>query len=260
ARFSIIHVLETNPEIETEGLKYVEKIEREAREHLDTIKRMAAEENIECEVVVRRDDQPHRAIADEAEKRNADVIVMGRRGRSALDRMFIGSVTSKVIGYAPCNVLVVPRAAVINCKRILVANDGSKYGEAAAAKAIDIAKRCGSELIAVSVVPSEMLSNISPDTGFTQEQIELMTREMLAVSERSVTSVVTAAQQAGVKVEQLVLGGRPYETIVETAKEKRCDLIVVGSHGRTGLKKLFMGSVAERVIGLSPCAVLVVKK
>jgi nucleotide-binding universal stress UspA family protein len=53
--------------------------------------------------------------------------------------------------------------------------------------------------------------------------------------------------------------GRPADAIIETAKEQNADLIVVGSHGRTGLNKLLMGSVAERVIVLASCAVLVVK-
>jgi nucleotide-binding universal stress UspA family protein len=60
-------------------------------------------------------------------------------------------------------------------------------------------------------------------------------------------------------VKAFVLSGKPADAIIETAKDKNADLIVVGSHGRTGLEKLLMGSVAERVIVLASCAVLVVK-
>jgi hypothetical protein len=55
------------------------------------------------------------------------------------------------------------------------------------------------------------------------------------------------------------LSGKPAEAIIETANEKSADLIILGSHGRTGIERLLMGSVAERVIVMSSCAVMVVK-
>lgn len=259
AKFSVIYVLETNPEFETEGLKFVEKMEVAAREHLEAIRKMAAEQNVECETLVRRTDQPHKAIIEAAEKMSADVIVMGRHGKSGLEKVLIGSVTAKVIGYSPCNVLVVPRDAQISCKSILVATDGSKYSEMAATKAIDIAKRCKSNLTALSVAPSELLANVDADTGYTQQQLDILAKEIFDMSEKSVKSVEIAALKEGLQVERIVMGGRPYEGVVETAKKKKSDLVVIGSHGRTGFKKFLMGSVAERVVGLAPCAVLVVK-
>jgi nucleotide-binding universal stress UspA family protein len=71
--------------------------------------------------------------------------------------------------------------------------------------------------------------------------------------------VKDAAQKEGVTVQAFVMTGKPADAIIETAKDKSADLIIIGSHGRTGLEKLLMGSVAERVIVLSPCAVLIVK-
>jgi nucleotide-binding universal stress UspA family protein len=56
-----------------------------------------------------------------------------------------------------------------------------------------------------------------------------------------------------------IVEGRPYEAIIETAREKGVDLIVMGSHGRTGMERLLMGSVTERVVGHADCAVLIVK-
>jgi nucleotide-binding universal stress UspA family protein len=71
--------------------------------------------------------------------------------------------------------------------------------------------------------------------------------------------VKEAAQKEGVAVKAFVLSGRPADAIIETAQEKNADLIVLGSHGRTGVERLLMGSVAERVIVLASCPVLVVK-
>jgi hypothetical protein len=169
----------------------------------------------------------------------------------------MGSVTARVIGYAPCTVLVVPKAAQFECRNILTATDGSRYGDAAAAEAISMAKQCGSRLTVLSVVPSESISPM--DIVASQMQRELIAEQELQAAERNVKKVKDAAEKEGVKADGLVLGGKPSEAIIETAKEKNADLIVLGSHGRTGVEKLLMGSVAERVIVLSSSAVLVVK-
>jgi nucleotide-binding universal stress UspA family protein len=150
----------------------------------------------------------------------------------------MGSVTAMVIGHAPCNVLVVPLHAKVECRNIILATDGSKYSEAAASEAIGIAKRCGSFLIVISVASSEA--------------------EIASVQD-NVNKVSETAEKEGIKTTSVVTKGKPYEAIVETAKQKKADFIVVGSHGRTGLARLLMGSVTERVIGHTEVAVLVVK-
>jgi nucleotide-binding universal stress UspA family protein len=84
--------------------------------------------------------------------------------------------------------------------------------------------------------------------------------ENLPVAKESIDMVREVAEREGIKVEALTLKGEPYEVIVKTAKQKNAGLIVVGSHGRTGVERLLMGSVTERVIGHSGTAVLVVRK
>lgn len=78
-------------------------------------------------------------------------------------------------------------------------------------------------------------------------------------AEKNVKRAKQHAEENGLAVKGFILSGRPYNAIIETAKEERANLIVVGSHGRTGISRLLMGSVAERVIGLAECPVLVVK-
>lgn len=206
---------------------------------------------------MRQGEEPYKYIVEEAEKNQIGMIIMGRRGRTGLKRLMMGSETAKVIGHAPCNVLVVPRAAKIECRNILTATDGSKHSDAATSEAICIAKRCGAKLIVISVVPSESISPM--DIVHSEMWRELIADEELRKAETNIKKAKGLAEKEGVKAEGLVLSGRPYEAIVNTAKEKRADLIVVGSHGRTGLARLLMGSVTERVIGYTECAVLVVK-
>jgi nucleotide-binding universal stress UspA family protein len=257
SRLSVISVIETNPELETLAPQVVEKAERAAREHLEAVKARARQEGVDCEIVVHEGEDSYKYIVDEAIKSKSTMIVMGRRGRTGLKRLMMGSVTARVIGYAPCTVLVVPKAAQFECRNILTATDGSKYGDAAAAEAISMAKQCGSRLTVLSVVPSESISPM--DIVASQMQRELIAEQELQAAERNVKKVKDAAEKEGVKADGLVLGGKPSEAIIQTAKEKNADLIVLGSHGRTGVEKLLMGSVAERVIVLSSSAVLVVK-
>ncbi|RJQ51358.1 MAG: universal stress protein [Nitrospiraceae bacterium] len=252
-----ISVIETNPEYETLAPQLVEKAEKETRRHLEAVKARALKEGVDCEIIARQGDEPYRYIVEEAEKIKAEIIIMGRRGRKGLKRLMMGSETARVIGHAPCKVLVVPRAARVEFRNILVATDGSKFSEAAVSEAISIAKRCDSNLIVISVVPSEAGSPF--DIVHSEMHKGTVSDKEFQEAEKNVKNVKTLAEENGVRVKGFILSGRPYEAIIETAKENKADLIVVGSHGRTGLAKVFMGSVTERVIGLAECAVLVVK-
>lgn len=252
-----ISVVETNPEYETMAPRLVEMEIEKARGHLEAVKERAAKENVECKIVVRQGEESYRFIVEEALANRAEIIIMGRRGRTGLKRLMMGSVTAKVIGHAPCNVLVVPRAAKVELRRILAATDGSRYSEAAAMEAIAIAKRSGAILTVVSVVPSEAASPF--DIVHSEMQRGLIAEKEQKAAECSIKNVKAIADKEGVGVEGLILEGRPYEAITNEASEKNADLVVMGSHGRTGLEKLLMGSVTERVIGLAHCAVLVVK-
>jgi len=238
SRLYSVFVVKTNLEFETLTPQVIEKDEKEAVKHLESIKAKASKEGVDCEIIVHRVEEPYQTIVDEAVKNQVNMIIMGRHGRTGLLRLMMGSVTAKVMGHAPCNVLVVPPDAKIECKNILIATDGSKYSDAAALEAIGIAKRCDSSLMVVSVASSDA---------------------EISSAENNIKKVVELAEREGIKTKGFMLKGKPYDGIVKTSKQKRTDLIVVGSHGRTGLERLLMGSVTERVIGHAESAVLVVK-
>jgi len=247
AKLITLSVVTTNPEFEEIAPKIIEKAEQEARAHLEPVKAMASGQGVECEIILYRSAEPFQGIVDIAAKNRADMIIMGTHGRTALRRLMMGSVTAKVIGHAPCNVLVVPLDAKIGYRTILLATDGSRYSDAAASEAFGIAKRCGSSLIILSV-------------AYTDEELESPDEAVeIASAEENVKKVVGSAKEEGIKTEGLTLRGNPYKVIVETSRRRLADLIVVGSHGRTGLERLLMGSVTERVIGHAESAVLVVR-
>lgn len=252
-----ISVVETNPEFEALAPQIAEKAGKTAREHIEALQARAKKEVVDCTGIVHQGEDSYKYIVDEAAKNKITMIILGRRGRTGLKRLMMGSVTARVIGHAACNVLVVPRAAKVEFKNILVATDGSKYSAAAASEAIGLAKRNGSKLTVISVVPSELMT--PTDIEFSMPQRELIAEKEMHAAEKNAKAVKDAAQKAGVAVQAFVMSGKPSDAIIETAREKGVDLIVQGSHGRTGLEKLLMGSVTERVIVLSTCAVLVVK-
>jgi nucleotide-binding universal stress UspA family protein len=257
SKLSALMVIESNPEYAGIAPQLVEKAERAAREHLETVKARAKLEGVSLDIIVREGEDSFNYIAEEATKNKSTMLIMGRRGRKGLKRLVMGSTTARVIGHSPCSVLVVPRAAQVGFKSIVVATDGSKHSAAAASEAIGIAKRNKSKLTVVSVVPSELMTQA--DIDFAMNQREHLAEKEMNEAETYAKAVKEAAKNEGVEVQAFVMSGKPADVIIETAREKKADLIVLGSHGRTGLEKLLMGSVAERVIVLSSCAVLVAK-
>ena len=103
-----ISVIPFFPEYVSSAVQLEEELSKNTRKLLETVKRRIEQENIACETLVRIDDQPHEPIVQEARKRNVDLIVIGTRGVTGLKRVLMGSVAQKVIGHAPCPVMVVP--------------------------------------------------------------------------------------------------------------------------------------------------------
>jgi nucleotide-binding universal stress UspA family protein len=89
---------------------------------------------------------------------------------------------------------------------------------------------------------------------------ETYLQELEADIQRSMEALLARVTAAGLTGESIVLYGVPFQEVVETAKARQVDLIVMGTHGRTGLMHVLLGSVAERVVRLAPCSVLVVHK
>jgi nucleotide-binding universal stress UspA family protein len=207
---------------------------------LGAVRQAAEAAEVPCEANARYGHDPYEVIVKEAKDTQADVVVMGRRGRRGLARLVLGDATAKVIGYAPCSVLVVPEKSEI-WGPVLVATDGSRSSDAACVTAARIAHCCDSPLAVLSVmVPSH-------------------SEARQAEARQIVDRVVAALKKDGIAVEGLVERGITEEAILETVKRRRIGLIILGSHGRTGLGRILFGSKAERVIEHAPCPIMVVK-
>jgi nucleotide-binding universal stress UspA family protein len=236
----VVQVLEIVAEFQAvmPDLKY--SLVQEAQRNMEVIEAEAAKLGVPIQAVIVEGQQPHAAIVTQIEKIGPDLVIMGRRGKHGLADILMGSVTARVIGHSPVNVLVVPRGGSIGFQRILVASDGSPHSELTWELALAMAKQAGSQLIAIAVA---------------REEGDIIEANAL------VHKMLTAANRAGMPLKGVSPQGvAPDAGIIHQAIKNEVDLIVMGSHGRTGLKRLLMGSVTERVIGQAPCPVLVVKK
>lgn len=192
----------------------------------------------------------HERIVDVAEAENCDLIILGRKGAHNIEKALMGSVTARVIGHSRKDILVIPSGSSVGWKKILVATDGSRYSRAAAERAVDFAKSYGGELRVVSVVdvPAEFYAE-------APKAVDGMIRK----AKGFIKDVRFRAGSTGVKTEGFVGEGEAYQVITDLARKEGVDVTVMSSHGRTGLGRLLMGSVAEKVIGHSSCPVLVVR-
>jgi nucleotide-binding universal stress UspA family protein len=209
------------------------------RSHLEFWQEKAAGMGVRLEPRLRTSVSAYEGILEEAEAVQPDWIIMGRHGLTGLPRLLLGSVTARVIGHSAVSVLVVPRGAALEFKQVLIAADDSPFSAAAWQEALSITQRMESHLTAIAVAAS------GGEVKAANQLVQRMEAE---------------ARLRGVPLETAVPSGRPFEAILQVAQAKMVNLIVLGSHGRTGLRRLLLGSTAERVIGQAHCPVLVVKK
>jgi nucleotide-binding universal stress UspA family protein len=142
-------------------------------------------------------------------------------------------------------------------RKIMVATDGSETSMRAAIIAVGLAKLAGGSVAAIYVVDIFRLSKLPGYTtlpGISERLMELMLKE----AETATSEVGEMATNAGVPFEKIVAEGNPSEEILRQSSESGMDLLLMGSIGRTGLEKLMLGSVAEKVVRHSKVPVLIV--
>jgi nucleotide-binding universal stress UspA family protein len=142
-------------------------------------------------------------------------------------------------------------------RRILHPTDFSKASSAAYKRAVDLAKGNRAELLLVHVLIPAI--PMMADGYLSPKVYEDMENASRAYGQKHLAALVRKAKQAGVRVKGLLLEGIPHERVAGAARSKKADLLVIGTHGRTGFAKLFLGSVASRILAVAPCPVLTVR-
>jgi len=188
-----VTAFKSNPEYETAGGSAYDAQVTEAQAHLMAIKELSDKAGVPCETILRADSSPATEVVSEAVARNADMIVIGRRGWKGIAKAFIGEVAAGVA------------ALCFHSPPCAMQASGQK-------------RKLSSFRLATEI-----------------------------------------AQEEGVPAEGITPTGRSFSAIVEAARGRGVDLIVMGTYGKSGLRKAFLGSATEKVIGTAGCAVLVLK-
>jgi nucleotide-binding universal stress UspA family protein len=140
-------------------------------------------------------------------------------------------------------------------QRIMVATDLSPTSEPAIREAIALAKENGAELLFAHAYEIPGVIGVHSVSAGFYAQWERDVRESV---ENRLQKLVERAAKEGLHAEPVVLAGQPYEEIAKAAKTREADLVVMGTHGRKGVARFFLGSVAARVISTAPCPVMTV--
>ena len=232
----------------------VSGIREKLREPCDTALALAQEMADDAGALIRplcTVGEPYECLVAEAESGSRDLIVLGVKGHSFVERALLGSVTRRVIGYTSKDVLVIPLNTSIGWDRILVASDCSPGSELALSRALDLAAAYGSELTIVTAM--DLPIRAQGEAFGVNDEVIRRCQDHVAEAQRG-------AEALNLNVHGVVLQGQAYQVITKLARQEKVNLIVIGSHGHTGLSRLLMGGVTERVIGHAPCPVLVVKR
>lgn len=262
AALTVLHVADVVPEAPGVGERTALH-EAEARLLADVeplVRRYRSERPLKVEIRV----VPGRAFLEiiaEARARAAALVVLGAHGAHAMRDLFLGTTAEKVLRKGDRPVLLVKRQPRGPYRRVLVAVDFSEVSSRALASARALAPEAALSTLHVCDVAAEGMlrrSGAAADevTRYRKQclqsgavQLEAFLRESGSVS----------GDGHGAAVARVVAAGRPEVVVPEVARRRRADLVVIGTHGRTGLRHLLLGSVAEHVLRDATCDVLAVR-
>ena len=198
------------------------------------------------------------AIVRAAEELSCDLVVQGSRGLTPGLALLLGSTAQRVVQHAPCPVLTVhPGDADRHpaTRHLLVPTDFSHDAEGAARAALQLfGGSARITLLHAYHLPVEYTAYGTIPTSIPFHA------DVAAVAEEKLAEAASALAADGITVETLAKEGYPPDVIADTARELSVDLIAMGTHGRTGLRHLLLGSNAERVIQNAPCPALTVRR
>ncbi len=200
---------------------------------------------------------PWRAIVDALDDDPAfDLAVIGTHGRTGLSRFLLGSVAEKVVRHAPCSVLAVrPDGEVRPFAHVMVPVDFSAAARHAIDRAVELVQPDGAGITLLHVIEAPVsYTGELPDPGLLRE-LDRRGAEHLERTATELQSRVTVPVTARRRV-----GWPGAEILAALDHDPTIDVIVMGSHGRTGIKRVLLGSVAEKVVRHARCPVLVARR
>ncbi len=215
---------------DNELLKTVEKTKQKS---LAKIKKYSNNANISFESDVLEGIASEEMI-NYSEKKNIDIIFVGRRGVSEIERILIGSTTSRLIRNSRIPILVIPKSRrYVKIKEILSPIDFSESSLLELKYSILLAKKLGAKLYVIHV------------SEFFNYKVPVLKRDKLI--NKINKKIATIAEESKYEIEKIIYEiGEPAQKIIEVAKKNKVDLIPMAIHQRKGIEKFFLGSISER--------------
>ena len=198
-------------------------------------------------------------IVDQAGEFGADLVAVGHRGLGTWESRLLGSVSAEVVDHAPCPVLVVRDDRI---GPVVLADDGSADALAAAQLVADWPLFSGTPVTVVGVVDNAFPYATAVAPPLYAETLEHFADAVEAERRARAAACGTTAErlhEAGIDASVQIRSGDPAHEIVAAARAIEAGIVVIGTRGRTGLRRLILGSVARNVLLSAPCSVLVVR-
>jgi nucleotide-binding universal stress UspA family protein len=259
ANLHVLHIMESPLWFASNAatIVYLEQAQMEGARQLATIEQQLEDSGVKAMDVRQLAGIPSEEIKKTAQDTEADLVVVGTRGRTGLEAILLGSTAERVIKDAPCPVLTVPSRPgarqTPSIQRVMAPLDFSSPSLDAVEYAIQIAKHFGAKMTLVHV--------LEPIQYGAEQRFRLLETkwQQWEYWRKQLDQVAGLIGSFGLAAEKIILGGVPADSIVDCAKEQECDLIVMGTHGRRLWSRLRFGSVAQAVLREALCPVLTVK-
>lgn len=257
ARVTLLHVVERNPPRAVHGQAHLAD-EAEASAYLDRVARevFSPSARVACHVHAPKVDDVAASIVAHAAELGHDLVIMCSHGRGQALHLFLGSIAQEVIGLGSRPVLITHPDAqgeppAFSCRRILLPLDGDPAHGQALPLAVELAQACAAELFLANVIPNlatlsgEMVATSRILPGATNRLLELAGEEAAEYLAREVALL----RGAGLIATAQVLRGDPAKMLMTVACREELDLIVLATHGKTGLSAFWAGSLAHKICG-----------
>jgi len=203
---------------------------------------------------IRSGDSAAHEVISHCNEHDIDVVILGTRGRTGIGRLLLGSVAERVVREAPCPVLTVPsRAPDDAVARVLAAVDLSEYSRSVIEHAVALANLHDARLDLLHVV-----QDVSVPLSYSPELAPVMVPGMEERAWQALRELLNQIDPHLVEKAHINIG-YPATEILRFAENEGVSLIVMATHGLTGIQHLLIGSVAEKVVRKAPCPVLTVR-
>jgi len=265
AKVTLLHVVEPDAPATVHGDVHLTQAE-EAEAYLRGVTGWMAAQGVHAEMVVDQGGDVAASIARQAAGTEADLIILCTHGRSGVRALLFGRVAEQVLARGTTPVLLmaptaVRREQVWTVRRLLVSLDGSEMAEAALLAATALAHGFAAEILLVMVVPT--VATLTDDRAAAARLMPTAGAALLdteaAQAATYLENVKTRLAQQGVKVSAAVERGEPVRVLLDRLASPDADLIVMATHGRSGVSAVWAGSVASRFVAHASRPVLLIR-